>query len=515
MADSALSMMQTHQTTLYQQQKKQERPTIMQSFQKQTLDRRDSDTFMSNPPSKKLRGGPSLAGSVHVRARSYRRIAEECWISPVTDDEVTSEIKVHYDAIKDSILAIPWASGMVAIRSYFQELASCIRMKAAIHSTLVRVVARDMHHSSMLTLLCDKAHTPLAHSTMKFLIERNPSALLWKRDDWETTCVESSMPIYTIVNHHAHHVLLPWIAKHFPWVLEHPDCQARPPTFDFIAQCINGMALNTALVRQYFENYPQALRHVDSQKSTPLHHFLSGFTECKLDLFRWLVIQCSSALVQPNALGWTPMHAACLALTESPSNNMKEICKFIFQRAPQSVHMMALDGTLPIHILKNRHNKPNIQEILLILLRAYPESHSMSTTDPSTYPAPSSHPFVERVMQLILEEKELQETISQRRKMPINLSLAFAQQQAGQVMPLACKVFASWSKSNLMSLKSRLDTIGEALEMICKAEEHAKDTSIQALFSIPGATETEQEFTTDDGGADLDYTSSSEDSAFT
>ena len=270
-----------------QQQQHHEQRRLPQMAQAR-LQRQLSATRMP-PPLKKSRGGPSLSGSVHVRAKSYRRMAEECWTSPVSDDEVTPELKLQYDEIKDSILSIPWTSGVVAIRRYFQELVACIQLKAAIHPTLARVVARDMNHSSMLTLLCDKAHTPLAHTTMKFLIERNPSALLWKRDNWEKMGIEYSMPIYTIVNHHAHHVLLPWIAQHYPWVLEHPDCQAKPPTFDFIAQCVNGIALNSALIRQYFTIYPQALRHVDhAQKSTPLHYFLGGFTECRLDLFQWL-----------------------------------------------------------------------------------------------------------------------------------------------------------------------------------------------------------------------------------
>mmetsp|Transcript_36811 Transcript_36811/g.89376 ORF Transcript_36811/g.89376 Transcript_36811/m.89376 type:complete len:505 (+) Transcript_36811:158-1672(+) len=503
-------MMQTHQIILDQQQQHQERQTLTH----QRLERQVSDTRMSSPPSKKSRGGHSLVGSVHVRAKSYRRMAEERWTSPLSDDEVTPEVKVQYDAIKDSILSIPWTSGVVAIRRYFQELISGIQMKAAIHPTLARVVARDMHHSSMLTLLCHKAHTPLAHPTMKFLIERNPSALLWKRDDWETMGIEYSMPIYTIANHHAHHVLLPWIAEYFPWVLEHPALQARPPTFDFIAQCINGIALNANIVRQFFAKYPQALSHVDpSQKSTPLHHFLSGFTECRLDLFQWLATKCPTALVQQNALGWTPLHAACLALTESPSKNMKEICKFIIQRAPQSVHMMALDGTLPIHILKNCHSKPNMQEIMLILLRTYPESHSMTTKNPASYPAPSSHQFVKKVMPLTLEERELQGTITHLRKMPANLTMALGGDNGQQVMiSSVCKVFATWSKSKLTLSEGRLKAISTELGVICKAEEQAKDTSYQAIFSAPGATETEQEDTTDDDGEDLDY--SSDDSCF-
>lgn len=436
-------------------------------------------------------------------------MAEECWTSPVSDDQVTPEVKQQYDQIKDSILSIPWSSGVVAIRRYFQELIACIQMKAAIHPTLARVVARDMHHSSMLTLLCDKAHTPLAHSTMKFLIERNPSALLWKRDNWEKMGIEYSMPIYTMANHHAHHVLLPWIAQHFPWVFEHPDCQARPPTFDFIAQCVNGIALNSALIRQYFTNYPQALSHVDqAQKSNPLHYFLGGFTECRLELFQWLVQKCPSSLFQQNAQGWTPLHAACCALAESPTNNMKEICKFIIERAPQTVHIAAFNGELPIHILKNRQNNAHVQEIILTLLRKYPESHSMATNDPKSYPTPGSHVFVATVVPFILEEQEVQESIVQLRKMPASLSVAFGG-GADHGLESVCKVFSSWSKSKLDFLESRLKEIANELELICKSQRKAKDTTLQALFLAPGATETEPEYSTTEEGEedDLGYCS--------
>ena len=67
---------------------------------------------------------------------------------------------------------------------------------------------------------------------IRFLIERNPSARLWNRKDYKD--IENLSTIYIISRHQIHYLLMPWIAKHFPWVLDHPDCQERPPSIYFV-----------------------------------------------------------------------------------------------------------------------------------------------------------------------------------------------------------------------------------------------------------------------------------------
>jgi hypothetical protein len=96
--------------------------------------------------------------------------------------------------------------------------------------------------------------------------------------------------------------------------------------------------------------------------------------------------------------------------------------------------------------------------------------------------------------------------------MPANLTIAFGQQGCNGdqgTISLACKVFATWTKSKLTSSEGRLRAIATKLEMICKEkDQQVKDRSFQASFSAPGATETEYECTTDDDGEeDLDYSS--------
>jgi hypothetical protein len=113
---------------------------------------------------------------------------------------------------------------------------------------------------SLLTTACEKLYREWSHPTIRFLIERNPSALLWKRADWRS--LDYAPPIYTIAQHPSHNVLMPWIAEIFPWVLDHRACQQRTPGLQLVSGYTGGMC-SASIVRQFLEVYPKGLCQED------------------------------------------------------------------------------------------------------------------------------------------------------------------------------------------------------------------------------------------------------------
>jgi hypothetical protein len=85
---------------------------------------------------------------------------------------------------------------------------------------------------------------PILSKTVSKALLHCSSALLWNRKDYQD--IENSSPIYIISQHHIHCVLMPWIAKHYPWVLEdHPDCQERPLGLFFVDNYANNRRLRS------------------------------------------------------------------------------------------------------------------------------------------------------------------------------------------------------------------------------------------------------------------------------
>ena len=111
------------------------------------------------------------------------------------------------------------------------------------------ILARIVHDfSSLLSVVCTTCQCEHFHPAIKFLIEANPSALLW---EFAATSV-----IHNIAYDPSHCVLMPWIATNYQWVLDHEICLQVPPVFDLINRYARrgGTTDCTAtIIRQFFE----------------------------------------------------------------------------------------------------------------------------------------------------------------------------------------------------------------------------------------------------------------------
>ena len=112
------------------------------------------------------------------------------------------------------------------------------------------------------------------------------------------------------------------------------------------------------------------------------------------------------------------VHVACGSLTEHLGDDSRELCKHLIEQCPESVRILDNDEWLPIHYLLEHCQHQPVREVVVCLMRAYPESFDMATVygDP---PAPSSIPFIQGIKPLLDEEKEIKENIVYLQEMTV------------------------------------------------------------------------------------------------
>lgn len=181
---------------------------------------------------------------------------------------------------------------------------------------LSRVVS-ERQCQSLLSAAVSNLNLATSHRVIKCLIRANPTALLWlpTADAYDVAYHErnSTIPIYMIVRHPVHCLLMPWIVTHYPWVLDHEYCLEHSPVFELLDMYKDRSNNNctAATIKQFFEAYPRAFHMEDSHAyryGYPIHRILAGvgLQECEVDLFKWIAERCpSNLLLETNSDGYT------------------------------------------------------------------------------------------------------------------------------------------------------------------------------------------------------------------
>ena len=273
---------------------------------------------------------------------------------------------------------------------------------------------------------------------------------------------------------------MPWIAANYQWVLHHEICVQNPPVFNLLRNYRMYRIRNittrctSTLIQQLFEAYPQGLAQVDEHGYTPLHVILIGSAECNADLFKWMAERCPSNMLERDRSGRTPLYLACRSLIRHLGDDSSEICKYLIAKCPELVRIPGLREGPPIHLLLRHCQHPLVKEVVVCLLREYPESYGMVASGSC---APSSIPFVQRIKPLLDGERELKES-------ELGESVAYLQQVSmvfqdavdgtNNPSPLASStyiVFDSWTKSFTQHLEARMERISTELQYECNVEE--------------------------------------------
>lgn len=328
--------------------------------------------------------------------------AEE--VRPILDADLPADLKRRFEVLMDEMRKRVYEDD--DIEAAYEHLFNRIRSEVTENPVLAKTVSKIFLGWSLLTTLCEKhpgAYRGVERA-LQFLIEQNPHALVWQcGDTWSPSC-----PIRIISRDHC--AIMPWIAEHYSWALDHPVCQQNPPHLELISTYNDG-GCDASLVRQFYESYPQGLAQENRivEDGLPIHKCISGWREGEADLIKWMARQNPDSMTHQDRFGLTPLHCACLALAGRRStDNMAEICRFLATECPESVRLVNARGCLPIHFITKRANRPAVQSVLLTLLREYPQSVNMAADNTELHPSPWSVPFIQRIGPLLQEELALE-----------------------------------------------------------------------------------------------------------
>ena len=98
--------------------------------------------------------------------------------------------------------------------------------------------------------------------------------------------------------------------------------------------------------------------------------------------------------------------------------NVSQICssgwpsnvQAAWPKCPESTSIPVGSETLPIHHLLSHCQHRQVKEVIVSLLREYPESYNMATSR-NPIPAPSSVPFIQRIKPLLEKRGNLKRTL--------------------------------------------------------------------------------------------------------
>ncbi len=253
------------------------------------------------------------------------------------------------------------------------------------HPILARTIHGEMNGWSLLQVFCEKT-SGFCRETIQFLIDTNPHMILWRH--WRSTMLTGRvLSIHMIAENMQYCKMMPWIAEHYPWVFEHSYCQKRPPHFEMLRNHVHGEC-DVETARRFYELYPQGLREKERFMSFgcyPLFVCFKGGFEPDAEIFIWIAQQYPEAVYHQPVNGYNLLYDVCFALAAEDREetedipytctpNMAKICRFLICEHADLLHQIADDnGNLPIHMLTRRCNRPLVQEMILVMVKACPK----------------------------------------------------------------------------------------------------------------------------------------------
>jgi len=412
-------------------------------------------------------------------------------VTPVPNTELDEATNSIFHELFDAAYEIPWYADTEAeIKGACEALNERIIQAVTNHPVLARVVHKQLLNWSLLFVACEKLHREWSHPAIKFLIEKNPSALLWRRRDADDG---GGTPIHAIADHSCHCQLMGWIAETYPWVLDHRICRRHPPTFDFLDRYSRNPSCPASPVRRFFQAYPKAFSQKSMLGDTPFCAILGGYNECDADLFKWMAEEHPKGLKLRSRMGnMSVLVHVCAGLSgfEHYGNDTIEIIKYLIKECPKLVRKQRGNKALPIHGLLNHCNRRVVQNAVILLLKAYPESYTMHAR---FYKAPSTFPFTQRIMPLINREIELKESISMMTDVSTQLPKATSNSKDSLLLGVS-NVLDSWSKDRLKTIEVELQGLP------------AQMAAVQKEFEGPDREESDMEdWDEDDDGENSEW----------
>lgn len=326
-------------------------------------------------------------------------------------------------------------------------------------------------NQSLLSSACANLNLESSHRVIKCLIQAYPRALLGPPTYYINDDQYTNIPIFMIARHPQHCLIMPWIASNHTWIFDNDRCQELPPVFDFLRMYVqrHRTSCTSITLRQFLEAYPRAFTQQHPIGGNILLNLLKNNNECKCeaDLFKWMADRChSSIFLETNSQGYTLLHLACVLLFNRKGTDSSEICKYLVQKCPGSVRRTNMFDYLPIHLLHDGCGYWAVREVVVCLLREYPESYDMQSPSHLTGLPPSSVPFIQNIKPYLDEEKELKVTVESLMNSTSSLTKAVSCTN-DQLIRSSSTVYDSWANSFINSAEDKVKLISTQLQDMC------------------------------------------------
>ncbi|KAL3929092.1 MAG: hypothetical protein SGBAC_012364 [Bacillariaceae sp.] len=337
------------------------------------------------------------------------------------------------------------------------------------YPVLARVVMIQgvFSRKSLLSVACQNLQQQHSYPAIQFLIEKNPSALLWKQNN----AVRASSPICTIARTQSLCGLMPWIAESYTWILDHPICIQSPPALLMMDLCTLGNC-QESVAKEFFTTYPQGLVQDDasSKDGLPLHRLLNGRGLFDMELFRWMADQNPDSLSYQDKQSKNILHHACENASEGRFScaEVLYVCQYLIQMHPQLSRNLDREGNLPIHALVNECENRIILDMALLLLSTYPESYDIPTQRLPPV-APKDIKLLQSLHPLVSEQMELTNIIALLKTGSDGIKVAVqvnCTHEETSLLPAVASVFRCWARLQNQILDVKLQAITSEIETI-------------------------------------------------
>ncbi|GAX09372.1 hypothetical protein FisN_6Lh257 [Fistulifera solaris] len=369
------------------------------------------------------------------------------------------------------------------------------------HPVLASTIFKDFFKWSLLEVFIEKTHF-FCQDTIRFLIETNPDALLWahRADDG----FGRTAPINMLAENGRSKLLL-WVAERYPWVLQHRQCRTMPPHLAMVRSYTDSGICDAGTIRKFYELYPQGLREkskLDSEPKYPLAAILEGNAEPPADLVIWMAEQYPKAIYHEWNTGYTVLHEVCYLMANKQNHarlpcmctaNMANICRFLIAEHPCLIRKQVRGrGTLPIHMLAKSCNRPLVQEMAILLMKAFPDCVNASDL--------RSIPFIEQVHPLIIDELEIDQEILMLTQILQSMEKAvllmkdqscFTSRPNSSLFNAAAETFCSWAILQVsVILPTRKRQVTDRIAGLCRLIEGEDDPNEEWEVAVHGGDDT-------------------------
>jgi hypothetical protein len=196
--------------------------------------------------------------------------------------------------------------------------------------------------------------------------------------------------------------------------------------------------------------------------------------------------QYPEAVYYEPSRGYTLLHEFCASLIKRvvedydgwATMSVGNICRFLISEHSSLVRQQTRSEFLPIHLLSGSCKWSIVQEVVILLLKAYPESVQTRPANPCVMEL-SQVPFIQAVHPLIVKEMEIDQEISlldpilknlreaasvSTHRVPLTSAGDDDSARKAAILDSLSEVFQCWANQRVDALSARKQQIAKSMD---------------------------------------------------